>query len=61
MTAFAVALVVLAACGYALGAQWQHGAVHDTVRDRDLGLRDQLRLVQHRRWLFGLAALGCGA
>ncbi|GAA0511981.1 hypothetical protein GCM10011581_02250 [Saccharopolyspora subtropica] len=61
MTALAVLLAALGACGYALGARLQHAAVHDTIDGRSLGLRHQARLVRTPQWLAGLAALGSGA
>ena len=61
MTLLAVALVVFAACGYAVGARLQHNAVHAAIGERGLGFRDQLRLVRNARWLLGLASLGGGA
>ena len=61
MTALAVLLAALGACGYALGARLQHGAVHDAMAGGGLGLRSQGRLVRDRYWLIGLAALGTGA
>jgi hypothetical protein len=61
MTALAVALAALAACGYAMGARLQHSGVHDTIGDRGLGVRSQMRLVRNNRWLLGLIALGSGA
>ncbi|WP_263250848.1 DMT family protein [Saccharopolyspora rosea] len=61
MTALAVALAALGACGYALGARLQHAAVNDVIGDRGLGLRHQAQLVRNTRWLLGLASLGSGA
>jgi hypothetical protein len=61
MTALAVLLAALGACGYAVGARLQHAAVHDTIDGRGLGLRHQAQLVRNPRWLGGLAALGSGA
>jgi hypothetical protein len=61
MTALAVLLAALGACGYALGARLQHGAVHDAMAGGGLGLRSQGRLVRNTRWLIGLGALGTGA
>ncbi|PRW63698.1 hypothetical protein [Actinopolyspora mortivallis] len=60
MTVFAVLLAALAAFGYAFGARLQHGAVHDTMSGRGLGIRSQLLLVRNTRWLFGLICLGSG-
>ncbi|MCI2423807.1 hypothetical protein MOQ72_41025 [Saccharopolyspora sp. K220] len=61
MTALAVVLAALGACGYAVGARLQHAAVHDTIDGRGLGLRHQAQLIRNPRWLSGLAALGSGA
>ncbi|MGP4021064.1 hypothetical protein [Saccharopolyspora sp. 5N708] len=61
MTALAVVLAALGACGYAVGARLQHAAVHDTIDGRGLGLRHQVQLIRNPRWLAGLAALGSGA
>ncbi|MFC7341302.1 hypothetical protein [Saccharopolyspora griseoalba] len=61
MTVLAVLLAALGACGYALGARLQHGAVHDAMAGGGLGLRSQGRLVRNTRWLVGLGALGSGA
>lgn len=61
MTALAVVLVALAACGYAAGARLQHGAVHRTIDHRGFGVRSQLKLVRNGQWLLGLLALGAGA
>jgi hypothetical protein len=61
MTALAIVLVAFAACGYAVGARLQHSGVHDTIGDRGLGLRSQMRLVRNSHWLLGLVALGGGA
>lgn len=61
MTLPAVILAAIAACGYAVGARLQHGAVHDTVARGGLGLRGGLRLVRNNRWLMGLACLAFGA
>ncbi|WP_245617355.1 hypothetical protein [Amycolatopsis taiwanensis] len=61
VTALAVALAALGACGYALGARLQHTAVHDTIGDHGLRLRHQLQLVRNIRWLAGLIALAGGA
>ncbi len=60
MIALAVFLTAVGACGYAVGARLQHGAVHETIGDRGLRLRDQLRLVRNPRWLAGLVSLGTG-
>lgn len=61
MTALAVALAALGACGYAVGARLQHGAVHDTIGEASFALRHQARLFRNPRWLVGLLALGSGA
>ncbi len=61
MTPLAVFLAALAACGYALGARLQHGAVHDTIGEQGLGVRSQIRLVRNNRWLLGLFCIGGGA
>lgn len=61
MTALAVALAVLGACGYALGAHLQHAAVHDTIGDRGLRVCHQLELLRNIRWLAGLVAVAGGA
>ncbi|WP_406692892.1 hypothetical protein REH65_14980 [Saccharopolyspora sp. ID03-671] len=61
MTALAVVLAALGACGYAFGARLQHAAVHATMAGGGLGLRSQAQLVRNPRWLAGLAALGSGA
>lgn len=61
MTSLAVALVALAACGYAVGARLQHGAVRNMVGDRKFGIRSQLRLLRNHQWLLGVVALGGGA
>lgn len=61
MTALAVVLAALGACGYAFGARLQHAAVHATMDGGGLGLRSQAQLVRNPRWLAGLAALGGGA
>jgi hypothetical protein len=61
MTALAVVLAALGACGYAVGARLQHSGVHDTIGDRGFGVRSQMRLVRNRGWLLGLVALGSGA
>lgn len=61
MTALAVLLAALGACGNALGARLQHGAVHETIGDRGLGVRKQLSLVRNNFWLLGLIALAVGA
>lgn len=61
MIALAVLLAALGACGYAVGARLQHGAVHDAMAGGGLGLRSQGRLVRNRYWLIGLCALGTGA
>ncbi|QIZ35764.1 hypothetical protein [Saccharopolyspora sp. ASAGF58] len=60
MTALAVLLAALGACGYAVGARLQHAAVHDTMDGGGLGLRSQAQLLRNPRWLGGLAALGSG-
>ncbi|MEV0087738.1 hypothetical protein [Saccharopolyspora sp. NPDC050642] len=60
MTALAVLLAALGACGYAVGARLQHAAVHDAMDGRGLGLRSQAQLIRNPRWLGGLAALGSG-
>ncbi|SDQ90933.1 multidrug resistance efflux transporter family protein [Actinopolyspora saharensis] len=60
MTMFAVVLAAVAAFGYAFGARLQHGAVHDTISGRRLGVRNQLRLVRNTRWLLGLICLASG-
>ncbi|MEV0699134.1 hypothetical protein AB0I53_14615 [Saccharopolyspora sp. NPDC050389] len=60
MTALAVLLAALGACGYAVGARLQHAAVHDTMDGSGLGLRSQAQLIRNPRWLGGLAALGSG-
>ena len=61
MTPLAIALAALSACGYAAGARLQHSAVHDTIGDQGLAVRNQLKLVCNTRWLLGLAAFACGA
>ncbi|RCW43660.1 hypothetical protein DFQ14_106138 [Halopolyspora algeriensis] len=61
MTLLAVALAALAACGCAVGARMQHGAVHTTTEGRGFGIRSQLRLVRTPRWLLGLGCLMGGA
>lgn len=61
MTALAVVLAALGACGYAVGARLQHAAVHAAMDGGGLGLRSQAQLVRNPRWLAGLAALGSGA
>lgn len=61
MTALAVVLAAMGACGYAMGARLQHSGVHDTIGDRGFGVRSQMRLVRNRGWLLGLLALGSGA
>ncbi|MEV5541728.1 hypothetical protein AB0L13_33290 [Saccharopolyspora shandongensis] len=60
MTALAVLLAALGACGNAVGARLQHAAVHDAMDGRGLGLRSQAQLIRNPRWLGGLAALGSG-
>lgn len=61
MTALAIALAVLGAFGYALGARLQHGAVRETIGNRGLRSHNMLQLVRGRRWWAGLVALGSGA
>ncbi|GAA3365423.1 MULTISPECIES: hypothetical protein [Saccharopolyspora] len=61
MTTLAVALAALGACGYAVGARLQHGAVQDAIGDDGLKVRSQVRLLRNQRWLLGLLALGSGA
>ncbi|MBB5067134.1 DMT family protein [Saccharopolyspora gloriosae] len=61
MTTLAVALAALGACGYAVGARLQHGAVQDAIGDGGLKVRSQVRLLRNHRWLLGLLALGSGA
>ena len=61
MTTLAVALAALGACGYAVGARLQHGAVQDAIGDDGLKVRSQVRLLRNHRWLLGLLALGSGA
>jgi hypothetical protein len=61
MTALAVVLAALGACGYAVGARLQHSGVRDTIGDRGFGVRSQMQLVRNRGWLLGLVALGSGA
>ncbi|WP_236792710.1 glycosyltransferase [Amycolatopsis sp. GM8] len=58
MTAFAILLAVVAAVLFALGARWQHGAVHAGA-----GALRVLDLPRRPRWLAGLAlcAVGAGA
>lgn len=60
MTALALTLAALGACGYAVGARLQHRAVHTTIGDQGLGVRRQLQLVRSNRWLLGLLCLGSG-
>ncbi|ASU77438.1 hypothetical protein CDG81_02955 [Actinopolyspora erythraea] len=60
MTTIAVLLAAVGAFGNAFGAHLQHGAVHATISDRKLGVRNQLRLVANTRWLLGLICLGGG-
>ncbi|GAB3283304.1 hypothetical protein [Parasphingorhabdus pacifica] len=57
----AVLLAAMGACCNAAGARLQHGAVHDTIGDRGLGVRNQLNLVRNNTWRLGLMALGSGA
>ncbi len=61
MTPLAVVMAALASCGYAVGARLQHAAVHETIGDRGLSLREQLSLPRNHRWLLGLGALASGA
>lgn len=61
MITLAVVLAAMGACSNAAGARLQHGAVHDTIDDRGLGVRNQLSLVRNHSWLIGLLALGAGA
>ncbi|MEU6127780.1 hypothetical protein ABZ805_01295 [Saccharopolyspora sp. NPDC047091] len=61
MNTLAVALAALGACGYAVGARLQHGAVQDAIGDDGLKVRSQVRLLRNHRWLLGLLALGSGA
>lgn len=61
MTTLAVILAALGACSNAVGARLQHGAVHETIGDRGLGVRNQLSLVRNNYWLWGALSLGAGA
>lgn len=61
MTTLAVVLAALGACGYAVGARLQHGAVQDAIGDGGLKVRSQVQLLRNQRWLLGLLALGSGA
>ncbi|MHA6802243.1 DMT family transporter [Salinifilum ghardaiensis] len=61
MTAVAILLGALGACGYALGARMQHRAVHAMTGGARFSLRDQARLFGEPRWLGGLLVLGLGA
>ncbi|MDR7301453.1 hypothetical protein [Haloactinomyces albus] len=61
MILLAIALAALAACGCAVGARLQHGAVHTTIGLQGFGIRSQLQLVRTPRWLLGLSCLVGGA
>lgn len=60
MTALAIVLAVIGACGSAIGVQLQHAGVRAESRADKLGWRGFGRLTHNRKWLLGLAVLaGC--